>query len=283
MSARSLAGWVAAVATIAIAVSTVESLPAATRGQRSESKVAGPAWPDNEPAGLEPVLSVDGSAKEWPGFREGRAWMDDRNVRIVSDPASKYGHAIEKRFRIGDEGGWHGNVRSRRLPGGPFRELYYRIVFRVAPNWQWHRSGGKYFYYGTTRHATRGYLGWDGAGRPTWVDFGSGVGLYRPNGIQPISRDRYHTIELHHGASTDGANGFIRMWIDGAEVESFNLVGDPAQNRVQLLNREWRSTQGLADKRLDGLQAFMYWGGQGDTKRVNDWIRLSELYISGKE
>lgn len=222
-----------------------------------------------------PILAVNGSSKEWPGFHAGRAWLDDSIVRIVSDPVSKYGNAIEKRSRAGDESGRHGSIVTRSLPGGPFRELYYRIVFRVSPNWQWHRSGDKYFYYGIMEHATRGYLGWDGSGRPTWVDFGSGVGLYRPNDIPPISRDRYHTIELYHGASTNGANGFLRMWVDGVEVENFNLAGDPSQKRVRLLDREWRSTQGLADKRLDGLQAFMYWGGQGDVERVNDWIRLA--------
>lgn len=271
------------VAMIAFAVSSPGRPTAATHEQRPESSVARAAWPDNEPEGLTPILTVDGSSKDWPGFRAGRAWLDDSKVGIVSDRASKYGKAIEKRFRIGDKAGWHGAITTQHLPGGPFRELYYRIVFRLSPTWQWHPSGGKYFYYGTVKHATRGYLGWDGSGRPTWVDFGSGVGLYRPNDMPPISRDRYHTIELHHGASTNGTNGFLRMWVDGVEVERFNLVGNPAQKNVQLVNREWRATKGLADKRLDALQAFMYWGGQGNAKRVNDWIRLSELYISGKK
>lgn len=267
----------------AILAGTVASTEPLMAAAQEDGPVAGAAWPDNEPEGLTPILTVDGSSKEWPGFRAGRAWLGDSIVRIVSDPASKYGKTIEKRFRIGDKGGWHGSIVTRSLQGGPFSELYYRIVFRVSPNWQWHRSGGKYFYYGTVRHATRGYLGWDGSGRPTWVDFGSGVGLYRPNDIPPISRHGYHTIELYHGASTAGANGFLRMWVDGVEVGSFNLVGNRAQNHVRLVNREWLATKGLADKRLDALQAFMYWGGQGDVKRVNDWIRLSELYISGKK
>lgn len=116
-----------------------------------------------------------------------------------------------------------------------------------------------------------------------WTDFGSGVGMYTPNGIPPISRNVYHTIEIHHRASTNGANGFLRMWVNGVQVNTFNLVGNSAQNNVRLENRQWLATSGLADKRLDKLQAFMYWGGQDDLKRVNDWVRLSELYVSGKK
>lgn len=242
------------------------------------------SWPDHEPAGLRTIFTVDGSTTHFGSeYFYGVARVNENRVRVVSDAASKYGKAIEKRYRIGDESGWNGGVVTTHLPGGPYRELYYRIVFRLSSNWQWHHSGGKYFYYGTTRHSTRGHLGWDRAGRTAWTDFGSGVGMYRPNGIPPISRDEYHTIEVHHGASTNGGNGFLRMWVDGVRVESYNLVGNPTQNNVRLENRQWLATTGLADKRLDRIQAFMFWGGQDDVKRVNDWVRLSELYISGKK
>lgn len=241
------------------------------------------SWPDHKPAGMRTIFAIDGSSTNIGSGFPGIARIDRDRARVVSDGASKYGKAIEKRFRIGDGAGWNGVVATSFLPGGPYRELYYRIVFRLSPNWQWHHSGGKYFYYGTTQHATRGFLGWDGSGRTVWVDRGSGVGMYRANRIPPISRDEYHTIEAHHRASTNGANGFLRMWVDGVKVDSYNLVGNRAQNNVRLENREWLATMGLADKRLDRIQAFMFWGGQGDVKRVNDWVRLSELYIAGRK
>lgn len=242
-------------------------------------------WPDNEPAGMTTVLVADGSSKDWPSFFQNKKWADDNRVRVVSDPKSKHGQAIEKRFFIGDQSGWNGITYN----GGHivFRELYFRIVFRLSPNWQWHKAGGKYFYYGAAGRERGGptqfQLAWNGSGRTRWVDFGSGVGGYVANGGPEITRDVYHTIEIHHVASTSGANGSLRMWIDGVEIQSFNLLGDPTQNEVQLTNREWIATRGLEDKRLGrGLQAFMFWGGQHDTKQVNDWIRLSEFYVSGK-
>lgn len=240
------------------------------------------AWPNHEPAGMRSIFLANGTSTNFGSF-PGITRINPSKVSVVSDPASKYGRAIEKRYRVGDGAGWGGGVVTSYLPGGPYQELYYRIVFRVSSNWQWHRGGGKFFYYGTTRHATRGHLGWDGGGRIRWVDFGTGVGQYIPNSLPPISRNVYHTIEVHHRASTNGANGFLRMWVNGVKVQSYNLVGNPKQNNVQLENRTWLATAGVADKRLDRLQAFMYWGGNGDVKRVNDWVRLSELYISGKK
>lgn len=243
-------------------------------------------WPDNEPAGMSTVLMVDGSTKDWPGFYQGGPWTDENRVTVVTDPQSKHGQAIEKRFFVGDESGWNGiTYNGNHIV---FRELYFRIVFRLSDNWQWHESGGKYFYYGAAgrdpgRGPTQFILAWSGSGRTRWIDFGSGVGGYEANGGPEITRDVYHTLEIHHVASTSGANGSLRMWIDGVEIQSFNLLGDPTQNDVQLQNREWIATKGLEDKRLGGgIQAFLFWGGQNDTKRVNDWIRLSEFYVSGK-
>ena len=39
---------------------------------------------------------------------------------------------------------------------------------------------------------------------------------------------------------------------------------------------------GAGGQLIDGYQAWLYWGGSGDTKQANDWTRLSEFYISGK-
>lgn len=243
-------------------------------------------WPDNEPPGMNTVLMVDGSSKDWPGFMQGGPWTDDNRVTVVSDSRSKHGQAIEKRFFVGDQSGWNGiTFNGNHIV---FRELYFRIVFRLSANWQWHKAGGKYFYYGAAgRDAGRGptqfILAWSGSGRTRWIDFGSGVGGWEANGGPHVTRDAYHTIEIHHVASTSGANGSLRMWIDGVEIETFNLLGHPSQNDVRLTNREWIATRGFEDKRLGrGLQALMFWGGQNDTKQVNDWIRLSEFYVSGR-
>lgn len=242
-------------------------------------------WPDNEPLGMTTIVSVDGSSKNWRAFRQGGAWSDDQRVTVVDDPASKHGKAIEKRFFAGDQSGWNGLTHAGRGLGA-FEELYFRIVFRLSPNWQWHKAGGKYFYYGAAGRKGAGpvqfILGWQGDGTSFWS--AAGNGRHVANDGPKITRDEYHTIEIHHVASTSDANGSMRMWVDGVGVQSFNVLGDRSRNAVQPVNQEWRATRDLADKRLGGgLQAFMFWGGQNDTKSVNDWVRLSELYISGKQ
>lgn len=271
---------------IVLAASSADMLVAAAK-QELQGQSPQAAWPDNEPAGMTPTLTIDGSSKDFgPEFHKGRRWRNDRRVEVVTDPDSKFGHAIEKRFFIGDRSGWNGITSVGEY--GAYRELYLRIVFRLSPNWQYHSGMNKLFYYGgagagQSKSATQFFIGIRG-GHLEFIDQSASgeknsQGTFRAN-APTIDRDRYHTVEVLHVANTPGqSDGSVRMWIDGAEVPSFNHLGRPDRDSVQLKNLRWLDYD---DTRLTGVEAFMFWGGQRDTKRVNDWIRLSELYISGK-
>lgn len=281
-------GQIAAAIVAAIALSTDMLLPAAQEDQRDDR--AARAWPDNEPAGMTPIVFIDGSSKTWPGFGRSRPWTNDDRITVVDDPESKHGLAIEKRFFVGDRSGWNGHtwLRVADRGSGGYHELYFRMVFRFSPNWQYHTGMNKMFYWGSIGRPgnigpTQFFLGIRG-GRFQFVNqSASGESVSRGNfraNAPRISRDEYHTVEVLHVANTPGnSDGSARMWIDGVEVQSYTHIGHRERTNVSLQDRRWLD---YSDTQLTGLVAFMFWGGQHDTKQVDDWIRLSELYVSGK-
>lgn len=54
------------------------------------------------------------------------------------------------------------------------------------------------------------------------------------------------------------------MWINGVEVESFNHLGHPDRNAVQLKNLRWLDYD---DPRLEGLEGVEFWGGRTTPRR----------------
>lgn len=258
------------------------------QGQRPTAAPSGAdRWPENEPAGMTPILVVDGSDRNWPGFQQGGRWQDPERIRVVEDPESKYGFAIEKRFFIGDTDGWNGI--AYRNNWGLYRQQYVRMVFKFSPNFQFHAGNQKLYY-------------WGGGNRPgespvmfamfvynrQRIEFrnnGTAGGAVKDRGSyrsdQRVERGRYHTLEVLQVANTPGnADGSIRVWLDGVEITDWRLNG----KRVSTENRNWIGVDEVpdGDTRLTGMQCCLYWGGQGNTKRLNDWIRFAELYISGR-
>ena len=95
-----------------------------------------------------------------------------------------------------------------------------------------------------------------------------------------ISIDAWHTIELivNSQSALGAADGSFRVFLDDVEVTDFSWVSgpsDPAPNAV-----EWyRPSNGT--RLFSGIQMFLYWGGSTGVKAVNDFVDLSELYITG--
>lgn len=273
------------------------SAPASVQVSASKTGVTGdsatftvivaPAFPDNEPGGFTQLVSLDGSTKDWPALPViAGPWNDDSRTAVISAPSSKFGNAIEKRYFVGDGPGWYGFRSAANWQGGWWRELYMRMVFEVSGNWQWHSAGGKFWYYRTAEGSHGDYVVmWNGDGGLRLVTKGvvgiTSDGEWLANDMPAVSRGVYHTLEVHHGASTAGANGFYRVWLDNVMVPSWRHIDDGSITDVVFEGVEWSVTVGDTNKGVGGMQAPMFWGGTGGAKSVNDQFRLSELYVSG--
>jgi hypothetical protein len=82
----------------------------------------------------------------------------------------------------------------------------------------------------------------------------------------------WHTLEFVQTAqSAKGVgDGQFTWWVDGVKV-------------VDVQNEMFVPTGSSYDRLFDGIQVFMIRGAPASILRVNDWIRIGELYISGKQ
>ncbi len=298
---------------------THDSLP--TRAAPADTSARGTAhgaaarrpsstWPNNEPAGLTRLVAADGSDKFYFAPRTnvfaGARWTDTvprpasdnlPPVAVVADPASKYGHVIQKWYYAGEDDGWHGIYALQGPPGfgsaTGYRQLYFRMVARFSPNWQWHLTNTqKLFYFGAQRNVgspVQFFL----SVSPNAIDFvdqsgdPSTTGDYRcgARGLG-ITAGQYFTVELWIQAnSANGiADGNARVWINGTEITQ-RLSALPSTwsytGSYGLANRAWLDRPGRSTT-FNGVQTFLYWGGSGDRKRVNDHFDVSEFYVSGE-
>jgi hypothetical protein len=250
-------------------------------------------WPNNQPAGMTQLVYADGSTKYFdPNASYGTKWDNDNRVTVVTDTEAKYGNkAIEKRFFVGDNDGWNGGAFDPNWPGS-YSEVYIRVVLKFSSNWDAHPAHTHkilYWGYEKTHQANGNYIeANDAGGYPMHILFrnqgggGADNAVFKANNSKVITLNEYHTYEVHMVANTPGvANGSARVWIDGTEYTDWNKQGYPNEHNIPLTNREWVGS-GDSTGDLDGYEAFLYWGGGSGTKSANDWVRLSELLISGK-
>ncbi len=306
---------------IAGAATLLGQSSAATHPARPDSAVppvrraAAPArvpsvWPDNEPAGLTRLVAADGSDKFYFAPRTnvfiGARWTDTvprpasdglPPVAVVADPASKYGHVIEKWYYAGEDDGWHGIYALQGPPGfgSPtgYRQLYFRMVARFSANWQWHVTNTqKLFYFGAQRNVgspTQFFL----SVSPNTVDFVDQSGDRATSGDYRcsarglgITAGQYFTVELwiQANSASGAADGNARIWVNGTEITE-RLSALPSTwsytGSSGLANRAWLDRPGRSTA-FNGVQTFLYWGGSGDRKRVNDHFDVSEFYVSGQ-
>lgn len=235
---------------------------------------------ENEPAGMTAIVFADGSSKYFDdGAFVGTAWDDDNRVSVVDAPDAKYGgKAIQKKFFVGDGSGWNGLHGKDNWPGS-YRELYIRTVFKLSSNWDDHSGGQKLFYFGSEAGQPNDFYVWFRLSNNdlrfvTQVASGvrgdDGADTFFASGHNLVAEE-FVTIELHIVTqSVPGASdGSVTMWQDGERVGN------------------WTGLQfykaGASSVEFDGYQAYLFWGGSGDTKTANDWLQISEFYISGRE
>jgi hypothetical protein len=230
-------------------------------------------WPNHEPAGMSVILFADGSDKyfaESDAFY-GARWLNDDDVAVVSDGDSKFGSAIEIRTRIDDTAGWHGIVSDADFDTSPdnWNEIYFRLVYQFSSNWQMNNSGDKWFYWGKANTSQpNDFYVLHQATHILITNQGGGGSFRNAWGDATVTYGEYHTLEIYIGGQTAGqADGFLQVWHDGQRVinqSGLEFFSDTPPN-------------------FEGYQAFLYWGGSGGTKTVNDYIRISEFFISGKQ
>lgn len=235
-------------------------------------------------------FSTNGSVRDFGSqWIKASKWLDDRYTRVVSDAGNPTGsgQAIEKRWYVGDatdSGNGLTTLHNFSNVGGfPARVLYIRMRLKFSPNWDTdgHYGGVKFGYWGSDGR---------GSSSPTqyWTSNGGGGGSsFRiffqdqtgpaPNfnmfsSGTPLSLNRWHTVEILQTAqSARGvADGSIKIWVDGAlsiNASGINFVG---------------SSDNLSSTLFNGIQVFFIRGSAGRAFRVDDWLRLGELYISGR-
>lgn len=277
-------------------------------------------WPDNEPAGLTTITHFTGNAfpDQLPGWnRVGRDTAFHR-YSVVDDAGSKFGKALQKQYIVGDGDGW-GDVGLGNNSGPRFAyanqtrhsEIYLRLVIQYSPNWQWHPAGNhtvSYQWNGrganvdvlqrVPNHPVGGpEFPW-GRARPggySWLPIiaGSpdldtyqgnrGVIALRNAGFLPEwQRGQYHTVEVWLRRSDPGQiNASMRFWFDGVEYQRFYGPGHCNDDSGCDVSFEAFRT-GASDILTPAVELPVYWGGQGGVKNRPDWVRVSELYISGR-
>lgn len=262
----------------------------------------------NFPVILEPVdhtevMSLDGSSLSLPTLQLGgvwsnTSWFQSSRFDLVSDVESKFGSTLEKRAFVGDTPG-HGAGWATTPNAMSFQEAYFRMVFKRSDNFQRHPGGDKFFYFGHKfpgvaprsivigSQSTRIMIVNDAeisAGFGSTVSGTNAAGVSRSEGDFVISNGSYHTLEFLLRMNTEGMHdGFARCAFNGVEVATWEHQSGTTGN-VLSSGVMWKNSNYFegGNGKLQGWQMFYFWGGSGGEKEVNDYTRISELYVSGK-
>ena len=259
-----------------------------------------PSGDFHEPAGMTQIFSMDGTSKNWgPQWRYGSKWGDPtegsagpftERVSVVSDSKAPNGKAVQVQWKIGDGDGFGGAAFwDWEDDIGLQKELYIRATFMYSSNWQQHSSNTtKIFYYGAgSRGGTTQFYPQMNAdpGKLRWRDqSGDGDdGVFTPTSGGGISVGVYHTLEIYQVAqSRVGAkDGRVRVWLDGVEITDWKWLGT-TDGGTDLTKAAWNFIGQGTHPYFRGIQLGTFWGGSGDTKHVNDYMRWGSFYISGK-
>jgi len=270
-------------------------------------------WPDNEPGGLTPVFGnpptgrpagtmVDGSEVffDYTGsggddigapFSFGAKWDGGPRVLTTTSAGSRYPTVIRKNLFIGDPSGFNG-VATLQNFADDYEILYMRCIFRYSDNWEFNAQNEKLWYFGKAGAGGSGFYvgvshgGGNASGENVLAlinqasNAGDG-GEWRTESSEGfLTVGEWETVELLVTAQSavGVADGSFQMWLNDVEVASWPCCsGQPnPANTVEWYNSS--STTRL----FSGLQYFVYWGGQGPPKTVNDHVDCAEFYITGK-
>lgn len=222
------------------------------------------AWP-HEPVGFTILEDRGWEAGLGAWFR--KFTSSDKPIRVVPITDSKLGEAsaLEILYPQGHQGGGGTELESAPFPA--VKELYVGFWAQVSSNWQGHSSGINKLVY----------LADDAVGfHAMWYElFGSGsqpLGFYVVNQSGPdigyhdslpgaISRGVWHQVEIYQ--KQGAGNGIIQVWVDGLlAIQQFAVV--------------------TRDTPFTSVTISGIWGGIGDTKAHDDYMRFDRIRISGR-
>lgn len=116
--------------------------------------------------------------------------------------------------------------------GGDKSRLYIRLRFRISSNWTDNGNTGTKFFFFNQQQGNNHYVNLTEGGQllPA-VSMQSAFGFGTPSGpnhfvAQPLTKGVWHELEILIVANTPGTyNGQLRMWVDGALMQSANDMG----------------------------------------------------------
>jgi hypothetical protein len=189
-------------------------------------------------------------------------------------PSSVFNVTFPTGFRGGDSPG----LTECGISGG-VSKLYASLYVQFSSNWQGHLTGVNkiiHFWIGGANHL---FLLADGSGSNVLnasiglqgivrSPYGTGAQV-KPNivpGAQFV-RGRWHHVEMYATGNTAGASdGTVELWLDGVKVSSLSGIA-------------WTSgAPTFSTAKLDPT-----WGGLNDSVKSTMFMKVDELYMSGKQ
>ena len=244
-------------------------------GAQAASPSAQSARGANEPAGMSLIGDRLFLARDEAGWTDYRAG----NFSLVADRGAPGGRATvgQVLYPAGFEGGTE--PVNLYAPLGDRTTLYLAFWLRMSPNFYGHpNSSVNKIFHIWIGGANRVYLAVMGSGRA--ASFEPQIRLQRvpeqasynlgPNLVPGTSllRDRWYKWEVVLRANTPGvADGSVEFWVDGARVARHTHVRFVARGeRARWESINWAPT----------------WGGVGGRVPADQWMRISEIYLSGR-
>jgi hypothetical protein len=223
----------------------------------------------NEPSGLTLIEDADwetGSLGPW--YREFTSADKPITIAPITDSPIGETQALQIGYPAGSSGGGGTELRYDVPATIQPTALFVGYDVEVSPNWQGHSSAINKMVY----------LSDGGAGfSAMWYEmFGADsepLGLYVVNqsgsgpagmheNVTPVTftRGQWHRVEIYQ---QQGSPGIVRVWVDG----------------VLALDRGDVYTKAAP---FDGVVISGIWGGVGDTKAHDDYMRFDHIRITGK-
>jgi len=252
----------AATAILAVLLASCHSAAAPTPAVR-----AGAAWPA-EPAGLTLLTDHVWTALSGDGWKR----RDSNYDRIVDDPtAPEPGRkALEYLYPSGFAGG--AAPATHFYPVSTRKEIFVGLEFEASQPWQGHVSlVNKIQFLLTSNADVMMAMYGPPAGPfelraiPQWRENGDAWLL--PNAANPpVALGHWHRIEWYvkYATASGAHDGIVRWWMDGV------LVGDHA-------DVAFPDDSGFVEYQISPT-----WGGVGDRKTENDFMRFARTSISAR-
>ena len=225
-------------------------------------------WP-HEPSGFAVIEETgweSGTLENW--FRIHQSADKPINVTSITNSIIGEGQTLQLDYPAGHVGGGGTELRYNIASADRRNEIYVAYYVQVNPEWQGHDSAINkmvYLHDGGTDFAAMWYEMFGSNSNPLGLyvvnQSGSGpAGMHENVAAVNFTRGQWHLVEIYQkqGASQ---NGIVRVWVDGA------LAID-------------RSDVGTRSNPLDNITISGIWGGIGDMKTQNDYMRFDRIRIS---